>query len=441
MTPPFPERVHFIIRHASNLRSFQYIVIDQKPSSDFSVRLLRTCIAALEWSERKPTISILTRRPILGKPLGDLLTYINDKFTIMELDVQSEGVEDTSLLQFLSRFSELQYLGVWNLRSHNHNEHDMDQFLGHLPLRALTLHDSDHVGTFPHQLHSLDIQHHGTVHTLSIWAATCNLTHLSNLNMDCQDTEESQDEDTFVFKSSNLQTVAGTLTAKTEIILRNQIIKPIFANCRSLESVELHFNTSLSSESLITLLSKESLVHVDLSSGASPYTFQDFALLSRSLPNLERLRLPWPFTIGIPTNDEDETVMDWRCKRDSSEDVPERISFEQCTLLAAKFPKLGEIVFEIDTEPLGHMYRTWSGTHDSAMYLEPTKSDENNVHRAQGFKMSTFVDEQSPCVNICSVFVCSFNGNDDTLDGEVDSQMSMSLFLSLNQVRRHANHR
>lgn len=155
---PFPERVHFILRHATNLRHFGYIVIDDEPSSDYSVRLLRTCITALEWSERKPTISILTRRPILGHPLEDLLLYIKDRFSITELDVLSEGGQDDSLLQFLSRFNTLENLVVWDFRSDDNSEHDMDRFLGLLPLQTLTLHHSEQVASFPHQLRALQFQ-------------------------------------------------------------------------------------------------------------------------------------------------------------------------------------------------------------------------------------------------------------------------------------------
>ena len=255
--------------------------------------------------------------------------------------------------------------------------------------------------------------------------------------MDCTDMEELQDEDPFVFKSSSLRTLSGTLTAKAEGILRNQIIKPIFASCQNLQIVELHLNTSLSSEFLITLLSKESLVEVDLSATASPYTFQDFALLSKGLPNVKRLRLPWPSSIGIPTNDEEGTVMDWRNERDGSQDLPERLSFEQCQLLAAKLTKLNEIVFDINTEPLAHTYQTWSGPLDYAISFDPSIVDEDIVRHDESFKMATFIDERSPCLNVCSVFVNSFSGGDDASDADADSQMSMSLLLSLNQVRRH----
>lgn len=441
MVPPFPERVHFIIRHAFNLRYFEYIAIDDDPSSNYSVRLLRTCITALEWSERKPTLSIITRRPILGNPLYDLLLYINERFSVTTLDVQSEGTQDNSLLQFLAGFHQVQHLVVWNFRF-DESEHDMDRFLGHLSLHKLTVHDTEHVASFPHQLNALEIQHHGTIHTNSVWAATCNLTRLTELYMDCEDTEEWRDEHPIIFKSANLQTLSGTLTARTEEILKNQIIQPIFTSCHQLTSLELYINSPLSSNFLALLLSKETLVDVELSSTASPYTFQEFVGLSKTLPNLERLRLPWPASIGIPTNDDEGTIMDWRYVRDNSQDIPERLTFEQCQILATKYPKLNEIVFEMNTEALCSRYWTWYGPLHDIMPFNPANVEADKIRRDQSFKMATFVDEESPCMNICSVFVCPFPGiSSYAMDEEAGWELSMTLFLYLILVRRHATKR
>jgi hypothetical protein len=436
MVPPFPERVHFIIRHAFNLRHFQYIAIDENPSSDYSVRLLRTCITALEWSENKPKLSIRTRRPILGTPLRDLLLYINDRFSVTLLDVQSEGTQDNHLLEFLARFREQQELFVWDFRSTDNNEHDMDRFLLHLPLRKLSVYDTDQVASFPRQLRALEIYYGVTIHTHSVWAATCNLTRLSELHMECRDTEELHDEDPFVFKSTNLRILSGTLAAKTEEILRKQIIEPIFASCQSLTSVSLRINSSLSSTMLTIFLSNETLVDIDLSSAASPYTFQEFADRSKTLPNLELLQLPWPASIGVSTNDDDGTEMDWRHERDGSQDVPERLTFDQCQALAAKLPKLKEIVFEINTESMADAYLTWAGPIHHIMPLDPRKVAVAKSGVEQSFKMVTFVDEESPCVNICSVFAYSCRRS--IYNGEEHEEMSMYLLLSLTQVRRHA---
>ena len=361
MVPPFPERVHFILRHASRLRLLEYIVIEDNKSSNYSVQVLRTCIAALEWLEIKPQLSISTRRSIFEEPLKDILLYIKDRFSVSRLDVQSEGIKDDLLLQFLAGFPELQQLGVWDFKSNDNNAHDMDRFLGHLPLRELTIYDVEQVRSFPHQVQILDIQHGDIVLTNSVWAATCNLKHLSSINIECGDTEECSNEEPNIFKSSNLRSLSGNLTAETEDILRQQIIQPIFASCQFLTFVELHINSSLSSILLQLFLSKETLVNVDVSSIASPYTFEDMANLSKTLPHLESLQLPWPASIGIPTNNDEGMVMDWRDERDHSQDVPERLRFDQCQRIATKFPKLDEIVFQIDTtEEAGNAYWTWT---------------------------------------------------------------------------------
>jgi hypothetical protein len=254
--------------------------------------------------------------------------------------------------------------------------------------------------------------------------------------MECEDIEELHDEDPFVFKSTNLRILSGTLTAKTEEILRKQIIEPIFASCQSLTSVALRICSSLSSTLLTIFLSNETLVDIDLRSAASPYTFQEFADRSNTLPNLELLQLPWPASVGVSTNDDDGTEMDWRHGRDGRQDVPERLTFDQCQALAAKLPKLREIMFEINIESMADAYLTWSGPIHHIMPLDPGKVAVGKSGVEQSFKMVTFVDEESPCVNICSVFASSCRQG--TYNGEEYKEMSMSLLLSLTQVRRHA---
>lgn len=442
MVPPFSERVDFIIRHAGSLRKLYYIVIDKNVSSNYSAQLLRTCITAVESSESKPRLSVATRRPILGTPLNDLLLYINDNFSLTRLDVDLKDTDNNSILEFLSRFHNLRVLEIWNSRSIHDNETDLDRFLGDLPLQEMTLHEIQRVASLPHQLKSLQLGSDGTpILTNSVWAAACNLKCLSKLEIECEDAEESRNEEPFIFKSSNLRTFSASLTAKTEEILRHQIIQPILVSCRQLTSIDLHINSSLSTTFLTALLSVESLKEVDIISAASPYTFQDFSALPRTLPNLEHLQLPWPASIGIPTNFDDEgRAMDWRFERNCSQDVPERLTFDQCRRLAEKFPKLNEIVFDMNPDALYKKYRRWSMSFGYNIKLDPPTIDLDKSRRNQFFKMATFIDEESPCLDLCSVFVYAF-GNSDYTDLEGNPQKSMTLFLSLNQIGRHAGKR
>jgi hypothetical protein len=436
MLPPFPERVHFIIRHATSLRKFDYIVIDDDESSDYSVQILRTCLTALEWSGSKPRLSISTRRLILGEPLEDILLYINDRYSVTRLDVESEGIRNDLVLQFLARFRQLQHLCVWDFKSNDSSTHDMDRFLRHLSIETLTIYYMNQVASFPHQVRILDI-HDNSILTNSVWTATCNLKHLSELSIECRDLEERQDEQSFIFKSSDLRSLSGSLSTKTEAILRHQIIQPIFSSCQHLTTIELYISSSLSSVLLALLLSKDTLVDVDVSSPASPYTFQEFADLPKTLPNLRSLQLPWPASIGILTNDDDGTVMDWRYERDHSDDIPERLTFDQCQRLSAKYPNLDEIVFQIDSEEETHnAHWTWmhSRSHFFDMPLDPAKVDVDKSRRIQTFKMTRFIDEESPCLNICSIF-CHFDDPSYTDIHELEK--SIVIFLALNQVRRH----
>ena len=435
MDPPFPERIHFIIRHSHGLRVFKYIVIDDDPPSDYSVQLLRTCIAALEWSGSKPSLSIATRRPILGEPLADLLLYINSKFALTRLDVLSEGTRD-DLLQFLAQFRNLEKLQLWNFESNDHNEHDMDRFFRNLPLRILTLHETmGHAASFPHQLEILNIGSGGTFLTKNVWVATCNLTNLALINIECDDIEEASNEEQFVFRSSNLQTLSGSLTARTEAMLTRQIILPIYAACQHLTSLDLHINSALSSTFLTLLLSKETLVNVNLSSEASPYRFQDFLRVSKILKNLRSLQLPWPATIGCSTNDAEGLVMDWRFVRDHSQDVPERLTFDRCQELVKTFPNLNMIEFEMDTEQEA-CSKYWTSVESIEDHMQLDGIDIK-LHHATSFKMATFIDSESLCLNLCSELVC-FPGSGDDTGGGPHQLASMRLILSLNQIRKHA---
>lgn len=381
-----------------------------------------------------------TREPVLDQYRGELLLYINDKFRVTEIDILSEGTHDM-LLEFLAEFRHLRHLALWNLGSVDGNENDMDRFLGHLPLRELTLHDSIQVGSFPHQLQALNVDATGTALTDNVWGAICELTNLSQIDIECDDIEERIDEEPYIFKSSNLQMLSGVIIGKTEEVLIRQIIQPIYASCQHLTTIELNISLPLSSNTLGLFLSKETLVSVLLSTAASPYTFQEFAGLPKILPTLKTLLLPWPAAINIAAAaDEEGSAVDWRYERDSSQDIPERLKFDHCQHLAAKFPKLNTILFTIDVaeDACETTYPTWSESVQHDVPFNPAiVGDIDQPRRAQSFKMDTLIDSGSPCLNVCSEFKCSFESDNDTNE-EGNPRMIMTFFLYLNQVRRHA---
>lgn len=423
------KRVQVILSRTSSLHTL-HIVIDGKLSLDYRVRFLQTCITELQHSKSKAHFSIAVPHSILGTSLGHLLLELKDKFSLTRLNVESEGIYDNSLLEFLSQFQDLQFLEFWNFSSSDNSDHDMNQFLKNLPLQGLTLHQIVQVASFPHQLKKLQIgSDASSILNNCIWIATCNLKNLSELVIDCNDIEK-QDEEPFIFKSSNLRTLSGNLIAKTEEILTHQIIQPILNSCHHLTSIKIYINSPVSINLLTLLLSKESLMEVGIWSAASPYTFQEFSVLPGTLPNLRSLKLPWPASIDIAINDNEETTTDRGYNRNHRGDVLDRLTFDQCQRLAAKFPRLNKIVFEINTEAFSDLYLSWNES------LTPDVPFDRSQHD-QSFKIATFTREESSCLNLCSVFRYSFN--DRNLINDPETSMVLSLYL--NQIRRHGKKR
>jgi hypothetical protein len=436
MFPPFPERVGSIIRNASNLQYLSYIAIDHDHSSDFSVELFQTIITALESSDIKPELSITSRRPIVGKPFGDLLAYISDRFTVKELDILSEGTEDAMLLQLLARFPQLQQLVLWFFGLIDSDPQDMDLALRHLPLKELRIYDSEQFASLPRQVQTLDIQLDDRILTDSLWTAARNLRQLSDLNIECDDVEGREDEQPLIFSSSELRSVSLSLRARTEEIIRRQIIQPIFTSSQHITYIELHTNTSISSNLLALVLSIETLVNVEITSTASPFTFLDLASFPKILPNLKSLRLPWPATIGIPTNDDDGMSMDWRNARDHSQDVPDRLSFDSCRRLAAQYPKLEDIVFEIDIAGQeGNELLDWIKSSSANSISYPNGLESNRMKIVRHVNNPSFADERSPCLNICCI-LC-YSGPPISALGNEGISEPVFACIFLNQVRRH----
>jgi hypothetical protein len=249
MDPLFSERIVFIIRHAANLCTLDYKAIDDEPYTKYNIQLLQTCVTTLNSCKIKPNLYITYRRSIVKKSLCNLLMNINDTFSVMKLNVWSEE-DDNFLLGIISRFHNLRVLEISNLIRSDDNYYDMNQFLGHLPLQELILHEKQQVASFPQQITALTINDIPLL-TNSIWAAACNLKHLSTLEINCYDTEERQNGESLIFQSSNLQTLSGSLRAKTKEILTHQIIQPILDSCNNLTSIELAISSHLSTTFLV----------------------------------------------------------------------------------------------------------------------------------------------------------------------------------------------
>lgn len=302
------------------------------------------------------------------------------------------------------------------------------------------------IDSFPHTLETLNLHGDSELLDNSVWNAICGLRNLRHLQL--VHFEIDRWENSISFQSSNLRSFFANVTTEPETNIVSQMIQPIYQSCRSLTTVELILWTSFSTDFLLRLLQNPALSSLTVTCyGASPYAFQDLVEGAKNAPNLKKLKLPWPATLGVRSNNTDGS-MDWKSPRDHSMDFPERLTFEQSQQLAASLPKLQQIRFDLDeAEEACNAYWTsdeypfWPITASKVMPLYLRNIDIEfwrNSHYAfllQSFKKARFLDKRSDCLNICTVF---FHFNDPRqLETKFFGLLGISLFLSLAQIRRH----
>ena len=411
--------------------------------------VLETFISTLNGLERKPDIFLSVFRSVIGgeseeSAVVEALLKMKDIAPVTKLEIWLDGHRNG--FDFAAQFHQLQKISILPAEELDNSACDLDQLLGELPLIKMTIWPSLwEINSFPHKLETLSF--YGDCETLpdSVWTAICDLRNLQHLKF--AHFEIDYLEYPIPFQSSNLRTLFANVIAEQEYNITRQIIRPIYQNCRSLTSVELILWTCLSADFLLCLLQNPTLSSLILTSyGASPYTFQDLVCGAKNAPNLKTLRLPWPTTLGLHSNNEDGS-MDWTSERDHSLDVPERLTFEESQQLAASLPKIQEIRFDIDgAEEACNAYWTWDefpfwpiGTPEF-MPLDLRNIDvefwrKSQYALLQSFKIARFLDEPSACLNICTIF---FHFNDPNYpDTEFRGLMGITLFLSLEQIRRH----
>lgn len=86
------------------------------------------------------------------------------------------------------------------------------------------------------------------------------------------------------------------MAASINVIINDEIIMKIKKSSFNPNAYQLIIVDQLVDH----LFANETLMEVDISSVASPYTFQELSDLPKSLSNLESLQLPWPISIDIP---------------------------------------------------------------------------------------------------------------------------------------------
>jgi hypothetical protein len=264
------------------------------------------------------------------------------------------------------------------------------------------------------------------------WAAICRLEHLSTLAISYS-SHKSQpwDGPPMPFKSSNLTSLKARFDsaenpAKLDIDwLTWNIFDPIFTHGH-LETIEVGFWNETLSPNFIASTFCESLSSIEIRgrNGPRTYRFVDLVVLLRITPNLQVLEFPWPTSA---------TVEDYGSR---FTEPLEELTLQHCQHMSFLCPQLDIVRIVIGNDPT-NFDEPWllSQKTTSRSRLEASGYHCRQARKAeffQSFKMRRLIDYASPCLNFCTIFYFDLRGGPT-----LDEDYTMTLYLSLNQVRRH----
>ena len=452
LSPPFDERFEFIVRHARNLRRVE---LDTR-TWNTSYQKLNAVLSHLDAAGSTPELSIdLADNNVAGGPTdsqtterGKIMLRIREKVPIVH--IRFGGRYSPKTLRYFGQFNQLRNL-VLDARcvkssSKFDDPADLGEIFKNVPLESLEIECAESVMSFPRTLKILKIDS-GLYcrHSLPplTWAAVCELRDLVELHLkyhriDCWENSPCR------FKSSTLKTFHAYPGSNNTTFARH-ILQPILSTASCLVSMKLKFysNRALSSEFLSQIPSNATLSKLNITnSNENPYVFRDLVELAKNFPNLQNLALEWPATVGT----HDRTEGRWP-QRIRNLDIPERLTFSECTQLAAAWPRLDQIKFRLDDNMAAdpYLYSKWSEIGSQELLDMPLDhcmwGDWWVRHHSllQGFKMARFIDEASPCLNICTIFF-HFDDRDHLAETSNFYREKIIMFLSLKQVRKHLDH-
>ena len=426
LSPPFETRLEYVLRHASNLHDIEFVLDDElNPDNLFSA------LKSLTRLTRTPRVSFDRRPNTDGEhpALGRVIQQFKNKLTIVKLDAKASPAD----LQYVAGFHQLERLNVYATSEFR----GLRRFLNGIPLIKLTVvvQGDDLISSLPPKLRILRLYLFGSTMFHETWSAVCGLKHLEELIIRCSGVE-LEDGPPCRFNSSNLRTFELSVDNTSDVDLARQILSPVLENSSpsvvevdldNLESAVLPpiFTKSYALSSLV--ISSDSHTYDEFNS----YTFEDLLAGVKNAPRLENAQLPWP-----TVNGEGETTP--------------RLSYTHAQELANAWPNLDEIEFRLSPCLNQNQYSSWSGFDSFTLKIpENMPFDRQKLqfpfwrlsHWAllQSFKMDKFMDDASPCLNLCTLFFKFGDENyPDTTPG--DGGQNISVFLSLKQVRRHAGH-
>jgi hypothetical protein len=466
--PPYTERVAFVLRHATNLTEVR--LEDDRPSYPDAARkmgavTLNSIIRSLNEMTASPEISLnigymtFASEEDFGGPeeekVRDGLLQIRDRFRVTTLSCEADVGISTECLELVAGFRHLRKLRIFSFLDRADDSFDFDKLFRSIPITEFVIH-IDVVQTLPRYLRSLVIGGECNF-SQQTWAAVCNLQNLHTLDLDYSRPDANSNLESwnnytiYRFKSSNLRVFNLGLFGNSGInedLIISHILQPVFSACQ-LEHMAFEMRAIPLSSLLLESCFATYLSRLVLIASASPYSFECLANGLTKSRNLKRLTLPWPASMGDNFKISNESVLPWRSR---AGDVSKRLTFRQAQHLARLCPKLDEIEFKMDEsrettnrieswEDFAEFdYDEWDFTKDMPVDREKL-GEECSRHYAflQLFKMARFVEEDSPCLNVCTVF---FQCAKTFIYRYIwrRPQTEIVFFLSLKQIRKHLDH-
>ena len=452
LSPLFDERFEFIVRHAPNLRRVE---LDTR-TWNTSYQRLNAVLSRLDAAESIPELSIgLYDYDVAGGPTdsqtierGEVMLRIQEKVPIVHIRFSSRY--SPRKLRYFGQFGQLRALNLFGgcVKSSPKfdNPADLREIFKNIPLEFLGMECAESIMSFPRTVKILKIDSGFECrHSLSplTWTAVCELPDLVELHLSYHRIDFSE-ESPCRFKSSTLKKF-HVHPGSTNTTFHRHILQPILATASCLVSMKLEFYSSqaLSSDFLSHFTSNATLSNLNMGhSTENPYLFRDLVELAKNFPNLQNLTLQWPAIVGTRRRTEGQ----WP-ERIRDLDIPERLVFHECSQLAAAWPKLDQVKFQLDRHRAAdpYLYSKWSEIAPQELLDMPLESCilgdwwVGHHYLLQRFKMARFIDETSPCLNVCTIFF-HFDDRDHLAETSNYYNEEIIIFLSLKQVRRHLNH-
>jgi hypothetical protein len=176
----------------------------------------------------------------------------------------------------------------------------------------------------------------------------------------------------------------------------------------------VNFIVSIFSESL-------SSIQIRGRNGPRLYHFSNLLILHRITLDLRVLEFPWP--TSATTEDYGSGF---------TESLAELI-IEHCQHLTFLCPQLDIVRIVTNNDPTNFEDPSlFSPTTTSRSQLEADGYQCRQARKAESIKMRRLIDYALPCLNFCTIFFFDLCGGPT-----LDKDYTMTLYLSLNQVRRH----